>query len=166
MVKINSKKTKKTKMSVKKNTSKKSIKKYTKKSGNKKYSNKSIKKSLNQVSKFNDKSKIIVGLKDPWLVLVKAGLKTVEGRLDYGIFRKIVVGNTITWKNTKDEVKTKVIKVTRYSTFNEMCYKEKYWKLIPGAASFKCAVDIYHKIFRKQQEARYGVVALELELVK
>jgi len=152
----------------KKITPKKVTKKTQKKSkslSSKSLSSKSV-STKKVVSKFANKSEIVVGLKEPWLALTKAGLKTIEGRLDYGIFRKIAVGNTITWKNTNNQVKTKVIRVTRYNTFNEMCYKEKYWKVIPGAPSFRCAVDIYHKIFRKQQEARYGVVALELEVLK
>jgi ASC-1-like (ASCH) protein len=124
-------------------------------------SRKTTKKS---VSKFSNKDTITIGLREPWMSLVKSGVKTIEGRLDYGIFSKIKAGNVITWKNSKDEVQTKIVRVAKYNTFSDMCYKEKYWKVIPGSSSFKCALDTHHKIFKKQQEARYGVVALELEV--
>jgi ASC-1-like (ASCH) protein len=143
-----------------KKTTKKSSKRSSKGSGSSKGSTKK------EMSKFSVKDTIVVGMREPWMSLVKSGVKTVEGRLDYGIFSKIKEGNVITWKNSKDEVKTKVLRVTKYDTFSDMCYKEKYWKVIPGASSFKCALDVYHKIFKKQQESRYGVVALELEVLR
>jgi len=142
--------------------SKKTLKKSSKKSSKK--SKKSS--SKNSVSKFSVDDTIIIGMREPWMSLVKSGVKTIEGRLDYGVFSKIKVGNVITWKNSKDEVKTKVLRVSKYDTFSDMCYKEKYWKVIPGASSFKCAIDVYYKLFKKQQESRYGVIALEFEVLR
>lgn len=127
-------------------------------------SKRSSKSKTQKSFKLDSKREIVLGLREPWLSLIGSGQKIVEGRLNYGVASKLKAGHKVIFKNSKKSVHAEVVSVKFYNTFAEMLYGEKFWRVIPGASNFKCALDVYHKVYKKSQEARYGVVAITIKV--
>ncbi len=110
-------------------------------------------------------------LSEPWFSLISLGLKTIEGRKNKGAFKAMAIGDVLTWTNDDFEsrsVATKVIRKTIYKTFDEYLESEGLDKCLPGMPSLKHGLSVYHKYFPnwKEDEKEFGVVAIELELIK
>ncbi len=124
---------------------------------------------INQLNKDNIKPKYIENLSEPWFTLITIGLKTVEGRKNKGIFKKMQVGDIIQWDNNDFKERNVLTKITgkdEYKTFKEYLIKEGLDKCLPGMPSLKHGLSVYFKYFTKEEEAEFGVVAIRLELVK
>lgn len=107
-------------------------------------------------------------LSEPWFTLISMGMKTVEGRKNKGVFKDMKIGDVITWYNDdfkSREIKTKVTGKRIYMTFQEYLETEGLEKCLPGVPSIDHGLIVYFKYFTKEDEQRYGVVAIELELV-
>ena len=131
--------------------------------------NKNSSRLINQLNKDNIKPKYIENLSEPWFTLITIGLKTVEGRKNKGIFKKMQVGDIIQWNNNdfkERNVLTKITGKVEYKTFKEYLIKEGLDKCLPGMPSLKHGLSVYFKYFTKEEEAEFGVVAIRLELVK
>jgi len=131
--------------------------------------NKNSSRLINQLNKDNIKPKYIENLSEPWFTLITIGLKTVEGRKNKGIFKKMQVGDIIQWDNNdfkERNVLTKITGKVEYKTFKEYLIKEGLDKCLPGMPSLKHGLSVYFKYFTKKEEAEFGVVAIRLELVK
>ena len=131
--------------------------------------NKNSSRLINQLNKDNIKPKYIENLSEPWFTLITIGLKTVEGRKNKGIFKKMQVGDIIQWDNNdfkERNVLTKITGKVEYKTFKEYLIKEGLDKCLPGMPSLKHGLSVYFKYFTKEEEAEFGVVAIRLELVK
>ena len=112
--------------------------------------------------------KYIENLSEPWFTLISLGLKTVEGRKNKGRFKEMQVGDIVRWEN-KDfnprSVLTRIIKKAEYKTFQEYLEKETLSKCLPGITSMDDGLSVYFKYFTKEDEATYGVIAIEIELI-
>ena len=105
-------------------------------------------------------------LSEPWFTLVKLGLKTCEGRLNKGSFSNMKQGDIIEFENSdfsfkrvcKREIKT----ITYHNTFNDYLKKETLKKCLPGIDRINDGLNIYYKYFTKEDEKKYGVIALSL----
>jgi len=131
--------------------------------------NKNSSRLINQLNKDNIKPKYIENLSEPWFTLITIGLKTVEGRKNKGIFKKMQVGDIIQWNNNdfkERNVLTKITGKVEYKTFKEYLIKEGLDKCLPGMPSLKHGLSVYFKYFTKEEEAEFGVVAIRLKLVK
>ncbi len=105
---------------------------------------------------------------EPWFTLICLGLKTVEGRRNKGRFKEMKVGDIIEWSNTDfmpRSVKTRIIRKKEYKTFAEYLEKEGLDKCLPGMPTLEHGLSVYFKYFTKEDEAEFGVIAIEIELV-
>lgn len=118
-------------------------------------------KHRNRHKKNNHKNMIHVS--DPWFSLISTGLKTVEGRKNKGKFKDMKVGDVIIWTNDdfgKRYCKTKVVRKTEYKTFHDYLQTEGLDKCLPSIPTIEQGLSVYFKYYTKDDEARYGVVAI------
>ena len=104
------------------------------------------------------------GLKQQWFDYIKNQIKTIEGRLNKGIFAKLKVGDTIIFKSKKMKIITTITYIKKYSNFKTMLKSETLEKVLPNVESINDGVDIYHQYYSPDDEAKYGVLAFGLEL--
>ncbi len=106
-------------------------------------------------------------LSEPWFSLINLGLKTVEGRLNKGDFSQMKIGEVIEWKN--DDFKsrsfmTKIVGKREYKTFKEYLEAEGLNKCLPGIPTLEHGLSVYYKYFTKEDEAKYGIVAISIQV--
>lgn len=104
---------------------------------------------------------------EPWFSLIKKGVKSVEGRLNKGDFAKMKKGDIVVWINKNDKVRTKITSVHKYKSFNNYITTEKLKNTLPepNVKTIKQGVDVYLKFYTKQDETKYGVLAIRLKVV-
>jgi len=103
-------------------------------------------------------------LKNPYVGQIRSGAKTIEGRINSGMFRPVKKGDSIRFFNQSSDVTCLVSRVSRYPSFKAMLEKEGYKKCLPAARSLEQAVGEYDRIPSYPERARKnGVLALELE---
>jgi len=108
-------------------------------------------------------------LSEPWFSLISLGLKTVEGRKNKGKFKDMRIGETIEWVNedfNKRTVLTEIIGKREYMKFDEFLSAEGLDRCLPGIKTIDDGLSVYYKYFTKEDEDRYGVVAIELRVLE
>ncbi len=104
-------------------------------------------------------------LKDPYLGQIERGEKTVEGRINAGMFFGIQAGSEIRFFNHRSSVTCSVLQVNRYSSFNALLETEGFKKCIPSARSLEDAKQIYDRIpGYAQRAAQSGVLAIQIQV--
>lgn len=99
--------------------------------------------------------------------LIKNGSKTIELRLYDEKRQMINVGDTITFENRSDgdKIKVKVIALHKYLSFEEL-YKH-FNKISMGYKEDEEAdpkdMELYYS---SEEQSKYGVVGIEMELIK
>lgn len=103
-----------------------------------------------------------------------AGRKTIEGRLNKGKFSKYQVGDTVSLRRDirgkdgvlrdgeLDAARVEITAIRNYLSFLEMVTLEGYKKVIPGAPTAQAAADEYNKYYSAEDQARYGVLAIQI----
>jgi ASC-1-like (ASCH) protein len=79
------------------------------------------------------------------------------------------VGDIIQWTNddfNNRTVLTKIINKVEYNTFLEYLNNEGLEKCLPGMPSLEHGLSVYFKYFTKEDEEKFGVIAIHLELIK
>jgi ASC-1-like (ASCH) protein len=76
------------------------------------------------------------------------------------------IGEVIEWKN--DDFKsrsfmTKIVGKREYKTFKEYLETEGLNKCLPGIPTLEHGLSVYYKYFTKEDEAKYGIVAISIE---
>ncbi len=107
-------------------------------------------------------------LQEKWFNLIKFGQKTVEGRLLKSDFANMVVGDIIQFHNKPDKsdaFKVIIKKITIHKTFKEMIIKNRLKNVLPTINRINEGVEVYHKIYSKEDEKKYKVVAIHFELL-
>lgn len=105
-------------------------------------------------------------LKQPYLGQIQRGLKTVEGRINTGMFRNIKAGEMIEFFNHNAKVLCKIVKINRYASFEEMLTQEGVAPCLPNTSSLSEGVRIYDNIPGYNERAKqFGVLAIHLSLV-
>ncbi len=106
-----------------------------------------------------------------------AGRKTVEGRLKKGKFAEYKLGdivklrrdirdeNGVLHDGEPDAVRVKIMAVREYSDFLTMVEQEGFEKVIPLATTAKEAADEYNKYYSAVDQAKYGVLAVEISVI-
>lgn len=110
----------------------------------------------------------IMHVSEPWFSLISLGIKTIEGRLNKGKFKAMEVGELIEWTNndfSSRHILTKIKDKRYYNSFKEYLETEGLEKTLPAIPNIKMGTDVYYKYYNKQDEQKYGIVAIELELI-
>ncbi len=107
-------------------------------------------------------------LKKIYIDQILSGKKTVEGRINSGMFLKIKEGNSIKFfcghGNFYREVICKVTKIEKFESFEEMLKKVGYQNCLPECTSLNQAASEYSKIPQYSKKAsQYGVLALHIQ---
>lgn len=99
---------------------------------------------------------------------IKKGLKTIELRLNDEKRQKISIGDTIEFlnlKNGKEKIKAKVKNLHRFDSFAEL-YKALPLSDCGYTAGEKAAPADMDKYYSKEDQLKYGVVGIEIELME
>ena len=128
------------------------------------------KKYPNRLNINNNKmEKYTLSVDEPWFSLISLGLKTIEGRLNKGLFKKMEIGDIVKWTNDKfgsRNVLTKIINKTEYKTFEEYLTDKTLEKCLPSIKEMSNGLSVYFTYYTKEQENEFGVVAITLEVIK
>jgi ASC-1-like (ASCH) protein len=95
--------------------------------------------------------------------LVANGSKTIEVRVRYPNLRKLKVGEYIRFVCGRDDALTRVKRVARYASFEELLDTESPEKVNPASPRDQQLANI-RRIYGPEKEA-LGVLAIEIELV-
>ncbi|MGH3896685.1 MAG: ASCH domain-containing protein [Pseudonocardiaceae bacterium] len=104
-----------------------------------------------------------MGIYKRYFDLIATGRKTTEIRVNDSSRRKIKEGSLIRFRCQGDQVLTRVVRVARYDTFEEMFNHESVASVNPLATRDEQLANI-RQIYPPEREA-LGVVALGIELV-
>ena len=108
-------------------------------------------KYKNKYLNLKQKQNIQIPLKQPWLNFIKSGQKTVEGRLNKGIFSRLKQGETITFINKKLKLEVLVTYIKHYKSFEELLMAEGIKHVLPNVSSINDGVKIYHQFYTKNR---------------
>jgi ASC-1-like (ASCH) protein len=112
--------------------------------------------------------KYTISVSEPWFTLIKLGIKTCEGRLNKGLFEKLKKNDIIIFTNNNfgfyRKCSVKITNTTSYKTFKKYLKKEKLKKCLPGITKISNGEKVYHKYYTKEQESKFGIVAIKFEL--
>ena len=106
-------------------------------------------------------------LNDEPFTLIKAGTKVIELRLNDEKRRKLAVGDKIEFTNrdTNEKIMTEVIKLHNYQNFEEL-YKH-FDKISLGYSDDEVAnPNDMNKYYKEEDQNKYGVVGIEIKLIK
>ncbi len=106
-------------------------------------------------------------LKKMYIHQIRDGRKTIEGRIDSGMFKNLRVGSRMRFfyfQDAQDDVYCTVTKINRYKSFREMISKENYKACLPEARSQEDAISLYDSIpgYREKAQAN-GVLAIHIK---
>lgn len=105
------------------------------------------------------------------------GRKTIEGRLNHGKFAQYQSGDIIELRrDIRDadgilrdgdapEIRVKVVAVRPYASFLEMITAEGWQRVIPDAASPQDAANEYNTYYSAEDQQKYGVLAIQIEVI-
>ena len=105
---------------------------------------------------------------EPYFTFLKNGQKTIEGRVRRGKYQNVAAGDSIIVYDLEEteSISTRVKRVATYLSFRKMLETEDYKKLLPDATSIDHSVDMYRRFYTPEQEAEFGVVAIEVEVIE
>ena len=101
---------------------------------------------------------------EPWFSLMKLGLKKCEGRLNKGDFSKMKKGDTITFSNEKRFFNCVITSIHHYKTFETYLQKEGLEKCLPSIDTIEEGVGVYHKYYSKEDENKFGILAIRIRI--
>jgi ASC-1-like (ASCH) protein len=104
-----------------------------------------------------------MGIYKRYFDLIASGRKTTEIRVNDSSRRKITEDSLIRFRCREEDVLTRVTRVTRYSSFEEMFDHESVTSVNPTATREEQLTNI-RQIYSPEREA-LGVVAIGIELV-
>ena len=109
-------------------------------------------------------------LSEPWFSLMAVGCKTIEGRLNQGDWHSIEEGDQIDWYNDdfgfKREFRTIILSKSIYKCFTSYLITEGLNKTLPTIENLEDGLKIYYSYYKQKDENKYGIVGLELQVVR
>jgi len=109
-----------------------------------------------------------MNLKEVYFDKIKSGEKTYEIRLNDEKRKLIKIGDIIVFKRQpefKESIKTVVKDLFYFNSFTEMINSLPIEKVGFKGKTLKEIVDIYHQIYSEENEKKYGVLAIKIEVV-
>jgi thymidylate synthase len=103
---------------------------------------------------------------EPFLSQLRAGTKTVEGRLNTSERSEISKGDIIHFipvLKSGSVFVGRVESVARYPGFKELLTTEGLEQVLPSIASLEEGVAVYRQFYRQDQEQEYGALAIRIE---
>jgi ASC-1-like (ASCH) protein len=106
-----------------------------------------------------------------------AGRKTVEGRLNRGKFADYKVGDIVKLRRDirgadgmlrdgqPDTARVEITAIRQYASFIDMTTAEGFKNVIPSAMTSQEAADEYNNYYSLDDQAKYGVLAIEVKVI-
>ena len=101
-------------------------------------------------------------------VAIKSGKKTIEVRLNDEKRQKFNVGDFIELSKRPelvDKITVKIIALFHYDTFEELIKNQPIDKMCSTKMAEKEFLDGMSEYYSKEQELKYGILAIELQLI-
>ncbi|CCB85369.1 ASCH domain-containing protein [Parachlamydia acanthamoebae] len=102
-----------------------------------------------------------INVEDQFFKLIKQGKKTVEGRLAKSKFLNLAPGDCLRINN---QLIVFVQRVDCYPFFRDMLFHEGLKNVLPGCASLDEGENIYYRFYSREDEKKFGVIAVKLKL--
>lgn len=107
--------------------------------------------------------KLTLTVQTPYLIQLRTGPKTHEGRLARSHYLSLQPGNYINISAHEDAMVFRVRSVARYKTFKEMLLAHSVKAFLPGVEDVDEAVEVYRGFpGYAEGEEEVGVVAIEV----
>lgn len=103
-----------------------------------------------------------ITIQQPYFNYILSEEKKIEGRLNKGKFLEIKVGDIL---EINEIAKFEIVRKNIYKTFREMIIAERLENVVPNKKTVDEAVQVYYKFCTKEDEEKYGVVAIEIKKV-
>lgn len=113
-----------------------------------------------------------IEIRDPWFTEIERGHKTIDADLRRGNFIKFKPNDIIEWTNKElsipRSVRTQITKVQRFPNFFSMLYELGFKSIFPISEvdTYEDALDIYANKFTREEEKKFGVVAINFMKIK
>ncbi len=106
-------------------------------------------------------------LKQQYLAQIASGQKTVEGRINTGVFKKFNAGDTVSFYSGSSKVSCQITKIETFNSFKAMLETCGVQKCLADVRSLETAVQIYDNIPGYREKAsKFGVLAIHIALLK
>lgn len=102
---------------------------------------------------------------NPWFSFIRDGKKIVEGRKNLPKFRLWQPGDHVIFQCGSEQFLTKIIAMRRYNDLLDYLNTEGVENVLPGVKSLKEAMDIYLQWSTKEEIAKIGFLAIEVQLL-
>ncbi|MDX2346517.1 MAG: hypothetical protein QNK11_06585 [Legionella sp.] len=97
---------------------------------------------------------------------IRAGLKTVEGRIAKEKFCALREGQVLEFLSENDSLFTRVLELKQFPTFKDMLEHYGLKTCLPDIDCLEEGVKIYHSFPNyKQNESKFGVIGIKIELL-
>ena len=105
-----------------------------------------------------DNSQILeLNVQEPYFSLIQNKLKTVEGRLGKEKYLNLEKGNKVIFNEILEK---EIEKIVKYSSFREMLIFEGLKNVLPNVETLEKGEQIYYKFYTREDEQKYGVIAI------
>lgn len=105
----------------------------------------------------------VLNIRKPYFDLIASGVKTVEVRVGYASMRKIEAGQELTFACGDERLRTRVVRVTEYGSFEEMLDHEDLVAIGGEVGRDRGGLlDMIRAIYPPEKE-RLGMFAIEVE---
>ena len=106
-----------------------------------------------------------INVSQPWFDYIKLGRKTIEGRLNKGMFSQLKSCDIIKFVNNNEYVKVRVENIQYYDSFVQYLTLEGLERTLPDVYTIEEGVNIYYQYYTKEQEKEYRILAIHIQLV-
>lgn len=106
-----------------------------------------------------------VNVEHIWWKAIKSNKKTVEGRLNKGVFAEIKKNDRLEFVSNKTQatVTRRVYRVTKYKTFHDYLVNEGLRRTLPTVTSLEDGIAVYRKFYSEEKERTYNVLAIAIK---
>ena len=110
---------------------------------------------------------MLIHLDNDWFLKIKNGYKTIELRLFDEKRRKLKIGDIIIFENRQDneQINCKVVKLHLFNNFKEL-YNELDNSTFGYDSNTIISYIDMEKFYSIEDQEKYGVVGIEIELIK
>lgn len=107
-------------------------------------------------------------IEDPWFTYILQGVKTVEGRKGTDKWSNLKIGDVlhVKCKDSERNIHCRITRISKYNSLLNYIINEGLRHTLPGVGSVERAIVIYTKYWNMDEVDKYGVLGIELELIK
>ena len=115
----------------------------------------------------SNSSEVDMEVDEPWFGYIASGVKTVEGRLARGKYARATRGTLFRISDKQGKsISARVVAVRRYTSLIVYLSQEGLRSTLPGITSIDAGVAVYSQFYEPGSDVEFGVLAIELELLR